>query len=251
AEPESLRRRRYARRRGAAARARRVLRLDPQDAEPPALGRPDLDEPFFRRAQAEGQHSGVGVAVSGLERPEARARRVRRDDDRVGGPARCRVACGRPRLVFGRGQTRRHQAQMGAGRAHVQSRHAPSRTGALHADAGRRQAARHRFFAGAGVTRMSDVTTLEQEIGNAIAAATEEAALEAVRVAALGKSGSISVLLKTLGAMTPDERKVQGPLINGLKERVTAALAARREALKGAALDARLNTETVDVTLPV
>ena len=51
--------------------------------------------------------------------------------------------------------------------------------------------------------------------------------------------------------MTPDERKEQGPLINGLKERVTAALAARREALKGAALDARLNTETVDVTLPV
>ena len=51
--------------------------------------------------------------------------------------------------------------------------------------------------------------------------------------------------------MTPDERKVQGPLINGLKDRVTAALAARRDALKDAALDARLNTETVDVTLPV
>ena len=51
--------------------------------------------------------------------------------------------------------------------------------------------------------------------------------------------------------MTPEERKAQGPLINGLKDRVTAALAARREALKGAALDARLNTETVDVTLPV
>ena len=72
-----------------------------------------------------------------------------------------------------------------------------------------------------------------------------------MRVAALGKSGSVSALLKTLGAMTPDERKAQGPLINGLKDRVNAALAARREALKDAALDARLNTETVDVTLPV
>ena len=75
-------------------------------------------------------------------------------------------------------------------------------------------------------------------------ARSDEAALEAVRVGALGKSGSVSALLKTLGAMTPDERKEQGPLINGLKDRVTAALAARREALKDAALDARLNTET-------
>ena len=98
---------------------------------------------------------------------------------------------------------------------------------------------------------MSDIATLEQQIGGAISAASDEAALETVRVSALGKSGSVSALLKTLGAMTSDERKAQGPLINGLKDRVTAALAARREALKGAALDARLNTETVDVTLPV
>src|ERR1051325_11790476 len=98
---------------------------------------------------------------------------------------------------------------------------------------------------------MSDIATLEREIGGAIASASDEAALESVRVAALGKSGSISALLKTLGSMTPDERKAQGPLINGLKDRVTAAIAARRDALKEAALDARLNTETVDVTLPV
>ena len=98
---------------------------------------------------------------------------------------------------------------------------------------------------------MSEIAQLEQQIGAAIAGAADEAALEAVRVSALGKSGSVSALLKTLGGMTPDERKQQGPLINGLKDRVTAAIAARREALKGAALDARLNTETVDVTLPV
>ena len=70
---------------------------------------------------------------------------------------------------------------------------------------------------------MSDIAQLEQELLAAIASAKDEAALEAVRVAALGKSGSVTALLKTLGAMTPDERKVQGPAINGLKDRVTAA----------------------------
>ena len=98
---------------------------------------------------------------------------------------------------------------------------------------------------------MSDLAALERDLVGAIGAAADEAALEAARVAALGKSGSVSALLKTLGTMTPDERREQGPLINGLKERVTAAIAARRAALKDAALDRRLNTETVDVTLPV
>jgi phenylalanyl-tRNA synthetase alpha chain len=98
---------------------------------------------------------------------------------------------------------------------------------------------------------MTDLATLETELLAAIAATNDEAALEAVRVAALGRSGSVSALLKTLGAMTPDERREQGARINGLKDRVTAALAARKEALKHAALDQRLNTETVDVTLPV
>src|SRR5690242_4774570 len=98
---------------------------------------------------------------------------------------------------------------------------------------------------------MSDIAKLEQDILQSIAAAKDEAALEAVRVAALGKSGSVSALLKTLGTMTPDQRKVQGPAINGLKDRVTAAIAARKDELGAAALDARLSSETVDVTLPV
>ncbi len=97
---------------------------------------------------------------------------------------------------------------------------------------------------------MTDPAALESDILARIAEAADEAALEAVRVAALGKKGSVSELLKTLGAMTPDERKVKGPLINGLKDRVTASIAERRNALKAAALDARLARETVDVTLP-
>src|SRR5690606_30285547 len=98
---------------------------------------------------------------------------------------------------------------------------------------------------------MSDIAQLEHKLLAEIDTAADEAALEAVRVAALGKSGSVTALLKTLGALSPDERKAQGAAINGVKERVGGALAARRDALKAAALDARLATETVDVTLPV
>ena len=98
---------------------------------------------------------------------------------------------------------------------------------------------------------MSDIAKLEKEILASVTAAKDEAALEAARVAALGKSGSVSALLKTLGTMTPDERKLQGPAINGLKDRVTAAIVAAKDKLAAATLDTRLSTETVDVTLPV
>jgi phenylalanyl-tRNA synthetase alpha chain len=98
---------------------------------------------------------------------------------------------------------------------------------------------------------MSNLEQLEREIVGAIEGASDEAALEAVRVSALGKKGSVSEQLKTLGTMTPQERKEKGPAINGLKDRVNAALTARRAALKDLALTARLNTETLDVTLPV
>jgi phenylalanyl-tRNA synthetase alpha chain len=72
-----------------------------------------------------------------------------------------------------------------------------------------------------------------------------------VRVAALGKKGAVSDLLKTLGAMTPEERKENGPRINGLRDTVQGAIAARREALAETALAARLEAERTDVTLPV
>jgi phenylalanyl-tRNA synthetase alpha chain len=98
---------------------------------------------------------------------------------------------------------------------------------------------------------MTDTAQLEQQILGEIAAAGDEAALEAVRVAVLGKSGSVTALLKTLGTLSPDERKTQGPLINGLKDRVNGAIAERRDAFKAQALEARLNSESVDVTLPV
>lgn len=98
---------------------------------------------------------------------------------------------------------------------------------------------------------MTEFASLETDLVNAISAAADEAALEAIRISVLGKSGSISALLKTLGTMTPDERKEKGPLINGLRDSVTEALASRRAVLRDAALEIRLASESIDVTLPV
>jgi phenylalanyl-tRNA synthetase alpha chain len=98
---------------------------------------------------------------------------------------------------------------------------------------------------------MTDLAHLETDLLAQIGLAADEAALEAIRVAALGKKGSISEQLKSLGSMSQDERKTIGPVINGLKDRVTAALSERREMLKDAALTARLARESVDITLPL
>jgi phenylalanyl-tRNA synthetase alpha chain len=97
---------------------------------------------------------------------------------------------------------------------------------------------------------MTDIAALQSSLLAEIAAAHDEAALEAIRVAALGKKGSVSEKLKTLGAMSPDERKVQGPLLNGLRDAVAQAIAQRKSELADVALDARLKTERVDVSLP-
>src|SRR5580698_7795290 len=142
-------------------------------------------------------------------------------------------------------------ATLGAGDAYVQSPDPSSRSGAFHVDTSRWPSVRHRLAIHAGLIVMSDIAQLEQKTLADVAAAGDDASLEAVRVAALGKSGSVTALLKTLGSMSPEERKTQGAAINGLKDRVSAALTARRDALKGAALEARLNTESIDVTLPV
>ena len=98
---------------------------------------------------------------------------------------------------------------------------------------------------------MADLDALESDIREAIAAAPDEGALETVRVAALGKKGQVSERLKSLGTMTPDERKTAGPALNGLRDRVTEALAARKAVLKAEGIAARLKAEAVDVTLPL
>ncbi len=98
---------------------------------------------------------------------------------------------------------------------------------------------------------MNDLQSLETSLMSDIASACDEQSIEAVRVAALGKKGSISEKLKTLGAMSADERQTMGPAINGLKLRVTDAITARKSELRDAAIDARLAAEKLDVTLSV
>ena len=98
---------------------------------------------------------------------------------------------------------------------------------------------------------MTDLNQLERDLLTQVEAAGDEAALETVRVSALGKKGSVSELLKTLGTMTPEERKERGPLINGLRDKVQGAITTKKDTLAEAALEARLSAERIDVTLPV
>jgi phenylalanyl-tRNA synthetase alpha chain len=83
-----------------------------------------------------------------------------------------------------------------------------------------------------------------------IAAATNLAELDSVRVALLGKSGEITAKLKLLGSMDPDTRAVEAPKIHAEREAVTDALASRKDALESAELDRKLATETIDLSLP-
>ena len=97
---------------------------------------------------------------------------------------------------------------------------------------------------------MSGIEELGRQAMVDIAAATTPEALEALRVSLLGKAGSITAQLKSLGTLPADERKAAGEAINRARDAIGDALAARRQALESAALDARLATETIDVTLP-
>ena len=97
---------------------------------------------------------------------------------------------------------------------------------------------------------MQNLEAVKTKWLDAAAAAASPAALEEVRIKALGKSGEISGLMKSLGAMSADERREAGARLNAAKDAVAAAIEARKTALDGAALDERLKTERVDVTLP-
>ncbi len=98
---------------------------------------------------------------------------------------------------------------------------------------------------------MTDIDTLSRDLFAQLDAAHDEAAVELVRVNALGKKGTVSELLKGMGGMSPEERQTFGPLVNGLKQSLSDAIAEKKEALAQAALDARLLAERIDVTLPV
>jgi phenylalanyl-tRNA synthetase alpha chain len=96
----------------------------------------------------------------------------------------------------------------------------------------------------------NEIAAIEIDARTAIDAATDPAALDAVRIALLGKSGRVTALLKSLGSMDPDARRIFGASVNVLKASVAEALEQRRASLDQIALDARLAAERLDVTLP-
>ena len=97
---------------------------------------------------------------------------------------------------------------------------------------------------------MTDYRDLESEARRRIGAAADLSALEALRVEYLGKRGSVSGLLKSLGAMAPDERQAKAPEVQALRQAVSDALIERKGVMESAELEARLATETLDLTLP-
>ncbi|MCH4151620.1 MAG: phenylalanine--tRNA ligase subunit alpha [Sphingobium sp.] len=97
---------------------------------------------------------------------------------------------------------------------------------------------------------MSEVTALKAGLLADIESADTLAQVEELRVGALGKSGVVTALLKTLGGMSPEERLEKGPPIQDLRTSVTDAIAAKKAALEAAELNARLASERLDMTLP-
>jgi len=97
---------------------------------------------------------------------------------------------------------------------------------------------------------MSDPQAIELDALARIAAANDLASVEALRIEFLGKQGSVSALMKTLGAMSPDERQERAPAIQGLRLAVVDALGTCKAALEAAELEARLAGEGIDLTLP-
>ncbi|AXA84441.1 phenylalanine--tRNA ligase subunit alpha [Lysobacter oculi] len=97
---------------------------------------------------------------------------------------------------------------------------------------------------------MSEIESLQTEALAAIAAADAPDALEALRVSLLGKSGRLTTQLKSLGALPPEARKPAGEAINRARDAITDALSTRKDVLESAALDARLASESIDITLP-
>ncbi len=96
---------------------------------------------------------------------------------------------------------------------------------------------------------MDDLDAIKAKYLGGIAQAGDEATLEDLRLAAVGKKGEVALMMRGLGKMTPEERQVAGPAFNALKNEINSALAAKKAALADAALNERLQSEWIDVSL--
>jgi phenylalanyl-tRNA synthetase alpha chain len=97
---------------------------------------------------------------------------------------------------------------------------------------------------------MSDLNELVSQAKAAVAAATEVKTLDDVRVSYLGKKGELTALLKGLGKLSAEERPAAGAKINEAKQAVQAAIEAKKSELEQGDINAKLASETLDVTLP-
>ena len=95
-----------------------------------------------------------------------------------------------------------------------------------------------------------DLQALKTETQAALAAATDLRAWDAVRVGVLGRGGTLTALLRDLGKAPPEQRRQRGTALNELRDALTAAIEARRQALEATAMDAKLAAERIDPTLP-
>jgi len=101
-----------------------------------------------------------------------------------------------------------------------------------------------------GAAMAADLQALKDETDAALTAAADLRAWDAIRVAVLGRNGRLTGLLRDLGKTPPEQRRERGTALNQLKDLLTAAIDARKQALESAALDDRVASERIDVTLP-
>ncbi len=99
------------------------------------------------------------------------------------------------------------------------------------------------------VENNDELSALKSELGTAVASAATIAALDDIRVSALGKKGRITDMMKTLGTLSPDERKARGAALNILKDDIASVIDARQKILSTAALSEKLARENIDITL--
>ena len=98
---------------------------------------------------------------------------------------------------------------------------------------------------------MSEIADIKDKYAALIEGAGDLRALDDIRVAALGKKGEIGAMMQGLGRMSIDEKKIMGPALNGLKNDIAALVETKKTELENAALDAALDAETMDMSLPV
>ena len=95
-----------------------------------------------------------------------------------------------------------------------------------------------------------DLERIRQEALESIASVASDAELDAVRIRYSGKKGALTAILKTMGKLSAQERPVMGQLANEVRAKIEEALEERFTELKASALNARLEAETLDVTMP-